>query len=209
MINERYFCLDDLPNERWKDIKDFEGLYRVSTYSRIKSLKREKCNNQFSDERILKYFTNDRNRCQIGLYKDGKAYSFHIHKLVADAFIPKETFKSMPNENRNEIDLSTLEINHKDENPSNNCVDNLEWCTRLYNCNYGTRNKKLEALHEIKVNQYSLDGKFIKTWNSLTKAAKALNCSQPHISDVCNGKRKTTGGYIWKYYEEVKDELEI
>lgn len=206
MINERYLCLDDLEGELWKDIKGFEDLYQVSTYSRVKSKKREHCNNQFGDERVLKPYKNKKGYYQIDLHKDGKTYSSRTHILAAQAFIPKATFKYMSYENKDDINLDDLEVNHKDENPSNNHINNLEWCTKKYNCNYGTRNKKLKELHEIKVNQYSLDGKFIKTWNSLTEAAKNLNCNQPHMSEVCNGKRKTAGGYIWRYYEEVKDE---
>lgn len=209
MIDALSLSLNDLDGELWKDIKEFEDLYQVSTYSRVKSKKRENCNNQFGDERILKPYKNDRGYYQIGLHKNGKTYSSRIHILAAQAFIPKATFKYMPYENKDDINLDDLEVNHKDENPSNNHINNLEWCTKKYNCNYGTRNKKLKELHEIKVNQYSLDGKFIKTWNSLTEAAKNLNCNQPHMSEVCNGKRKTAGGYIWRYYKEVKDELEI
>lgn len=67
--------------------------------------------------------------CLVYLYNEKGRKSFLIHRLVAQAFIPN------PN------DLP--EINHKDENPMNNCVDNLEWCTSKYNSNYGTHREKL------------------------------------------------------------------
>lgn len=99
--------------EIWKNIMDFNG-YQVSNLGRIRSLKTYK---------VLKQKTNKGYK-SLCLYKCGKTYNRYVHRLVAEAFIPNS--KNLPC------------INHKDENPSNNCVNNLEWCDYAYNVNYGT-----------------------------------------------------------------------
>lgn len=107
--------------EIWKNIMDFNG-YQVSNLGRIRSLKTYK---------VLKQKTNKGYKSSC-LFKCGKIYYRYTHRLVAEAFIPNP--KNLPC------------INHKDENPSNNCVNNLEWCDYAYNVNYGTGiNRMLET----------------------------------------------------------------
>ena len=91
---------------------------------------------------------------------------------------------------------------YKDENPSNNCVDNLEWCSHIYNSNYGNRNKKISKALEKKINQYDLDGNFIKTWNSQLEIQKELKIPQASISAVVRGIYKQTHGYRWEVANE-------
>ena len=99
------------------------------------------------------------------------------------------------------IDNKKLQINHKDENKTNNCLENLEWCTGQYNKNYGTRNKRIAEKLSKKVLQYSKDGVFIREYNSIVEAAKAIGIEQnnSNLSKACNGKQKTCKGYVWKY----------
>lgn len=111
--------------EEWKDIQGYEGLYQVSNYGRVKSLGNEKKRN----DKILKAQTKKNMYKQIGLHKDGIEKKYLIHRLVAQAFIPN------PNNYK--------EVNHKDENPSNNNVFNIEWCSSSYNANYGTRKERI------------------------------------------------------------------
>ena len=120
--------------EVWKDIPNFKNLYQASSLGNIKSLERY-VNSGIKNnvkvrrkEQILKQY-NKNGYLQVSLSKNHKRYYFNVHKLVALTFI------SNPN--------NLPQINHKDENPLNNCVDNLEWCTAKYNCNYGTRNKRI------------------------------------------------------------------
>ena len=113
--------------EIWKDIKGFEGKYQVSNLGNVKSLPKytySKGYPQLRKEKILKPAKTGkhRNYLAVGL-NDGKHYK--VHRLVADAFIPN------PN--------NYPQVNHKDENPLNNCVDNLEWCTNQYNTKYSAR----------------------------------------------------------------------
>ena len=127
---------------------------------------------------------------KVSLNKNGKTKQHFIHRLVAQAFIP----------NPNNYPC----VNHKDEKPSNNYVSNLEWCSYQYNNNYGTRNEKVaEKLRKIKckkVNQYDLDGNYIKTWNSIKEAEQEVGST--HISQCTKGRFRQTKGYIWRYANE-------
>ena len=119
--------------EIWKDIDGFNGLYQVSNLGNVKSL--DRCvltrganhESQFIKGRMLK-LNGGRKYPQVILCKDGKTYGRLVHRLVATAFIP------------NPDNLPC--INHKDENPKNNHVDNLEWCTYQYNNTYNNRIEK-------------------------------------------------------------------
>lgn len=113
--------------EIWKDIKGYEGLYQISNYGNVKSLERVIEDNKGSyikKEKILTPTINNRGYYHIGLRNNSKTKYYYVHRLVAEAFIP----------NPNNYPI----INHKDEDKTNNKVDNLEWCTPKYNANYGT-----------------------------------------------------------------------
>lgn len=157
--NPRWYDLEDLPNEVWKDIKGYEGLYQVSNYGRVKSLERPS-----RVTKIMQCGIKTGGYLYITLSKCSTPKCYRTHKLVAETFLPdKTTFKSEPDEDRSLINLDKLEVNHKDEDKTNNCVDNLEWCTHKYNANYGTRKQRTGEKQRLKINQYDLEGNFIKT----------------------------------------------
>jgi len=168
--------------EIWKDIKGYEDLYQVSNFGMVKSLKREK---------ILKPRVNKKGYSHLILY-NGVGKELYIHQLVARAFIINpENF---------------LYINHKDENPKNNNVGNLEWCDCKYNSNYGTRNKKVSISKQRsknpnskKVYQYDLGGNLINVWNCVIDASKNIKCDPSGISHCARGKTEKAYGYVWKY----------
>ena len=85
----------------------------------------------------------------------------------------------------------------------NNCVDNLEWCSANYNCNYGNRNNKISQNKNKKINQYDLENNFIKKWNSIKEAGENLKISRSLISKVLLKQRKKTHGFIFRYESEV------
>ena len=174
-------------NEIWRDIVGYEGLYQVSNLGNVKSLNY----NKTGKERNLKPGTDGSGYRFVNLCKNGKIRLFKIHRLVAQAFLENPDHKS--------------DVNHKDENKTNNCVDNLEWMTSKENANFGTRNERLAKSlinHPEKaksVIQYSLYGKFIKEWPSMHQIERELGFSPGNISECCNKKRKTSYGYIWKF----------
>lgn len=164
--------------EIWKDIEEYNGLYQVSNFGRIKNKKKEK---------ILKLFLDTHGYVQVRLYKVSKNKSHKVHRLVAKAFLP----------NPNNLPC----INHKDENRTNNKIDNLEWCTYKYNNNYGNRIEKYIEKRSKKTLQYDLKGNFIKEWESVKHITKELKISKSGISSCAKGKFKQFKGYIWKYKE--------
>lgn len=128
--------------EIWKDVVGFEGLYQVSNLGNVKSLPKytySKGYPQLRKEKLLKPGkTGKRHNYLAVVLNDGKQYK--VHRLVAQAFIPN------PN--------NFPQVNHKDENPANNSVDNLEWCSNQYNCKYSGRPKT--KLHKQKLRQAKL-----------------------------------------------------
>ena len=121
-------------SEEWRDIKGYEGLYQVSNYGRVRSVARIVTwkNNQIKSykSRIMK-IRQKNGYCTVSLYKNFNSKDIRVHRLVGEAFIP----------NPDNLPF----INHIDENKQNNRVENLEWCTRQYNNNYGSRNHKISV----------------------------------------------------------------
>lgn len=169
-----------MEKEIWKPIKGYEGLYEISNMGRIKGLER-KSKNRTYPLILLKLKKDTHGYLQAFLYKNNIRKTYLVHRLVASAFIDN------PNNYK--------EINHIDEDKTNNKISNLEWCSRIYNVNYGNRTLKTTK----KVKQYDLNKNYIKTWNSMSEAAQKLKIHVSGISGCCKGINKTCGGYIWKY----------
>lgn len=163
--------------------------------------------NRYPHGKILSHTIDKLGYVNVGLQIDNIHTMVPLHRLVAETFIPnKSTFKSMPDEDRNSIDLDLLEVNHKDENKRNNHVNNLEWCTHKYNSNYGTRTERIipQTIDKTRtpVDQYDDNWNLIKEWYSTSEAARSLNIIQQNITRCCQGKRYHVGGYRWKYHNE-------
>lgn len=168
--------------EIWKDIVGYDGKYQISNRGNVKSLKQKKEHNEY----LLKPFATKKGYLRVSLSKNNKYKQPLIHRLVATYFL----------ENKNNCN----EVNHKDENKQNNCVENLEWCDRKYNVLYGTaKNREAKTKHKYYVNQYDLKGNFIKTWNSLKEIEKNTHYNKNNIQQNCLGNTKTAYGFIWKY----------
>lgn len=163
--------------EIWKDIEGYEGLYQVSNLCNIKRL---------NSGRILKQCKNTYGYLQVGLSKKGKLKMFCVHILVARAFIPNPENKS--------------QVNHIDGDKENNNIDNLEWVSQEENLIHAFKTG-LRKTNQI--NQYDLNGKFIKTYNSITEAGKPFlvisNRPNANISCAVRNKSATAFGYIWRY----------
>ena len=133
-----------------KDIKGYEGLYAITSCGKVWSYRRKK---------FLKPVANRVGYFYVNLCINGNHTSYAIHRLVAEAYIPNP--ENLP------------EINHKDENKENNCLQNLEWCNRKYNINYGTRNDKLKK----PILQYDLDGNFIREWECASDVGQEVRAN--------------------------------
>lgn len=167
-------------NETWRDIPGYEGLYQVSNLGRVKSLPKYNCNK----ERIMKQTVNPRNkRLSVMLCKSPSSHKrIYIHRLVASAFIEN------PNGYR--------EINHKDEDPQNNIVENLEWCSRKYNMNYGTTPKRFNIKNKKPVIGITENGIELK-FDSVRAGKEKGFDSSGILYSIRTGKRYK--GVIWKY----------
>lgn len=170
--------------EEWKDIKGYEGYYQISSYGNVKSLDRicKNGNGFFLKKGCYLKQIKDRNGylCVV-LQKHGSRKFKLIHRLVAEEFIKKDEGKN--------------EINHKDENKSNNHFSNLEWCSRSYNMNYGSRpytNSKC-------VVQMDDDNNIISTYLSISEADRITGINYRNIANCCIGIAKHAGGYKWRF----------
>lgn len=159
--------------EEWRDIKDYEGLYQVSNLGRIQSF--------YFDRKLLLKLRFNGHYYQVTLYKNGKPKQYNVHRLVAETFISNP--KNLPY------------VNHKNEDKTDNSIENLEWCTHEYNIDYGTCQERRIATQRKPVICVETGKRYV----SMVDAGKQLGISYKHMSDCCKGKRKTTGGYHWKY----------
>lgn len=178
--------------EVWKDVVGYEGLYQVSNMGRIRSLDREiKCSNsvRFYKGRVLSCGKDNHGYLRIILAVAGKHRCRQVHRLVAEAFIPN------PN--------GLPEVNHKDENPLNNCADNLEWCSKVYNLEYGTGRLRSIQAHRRAVQQFDIGGNLIAEFDGVNSAARSIGKPKDAtaITKCCLGKYQTAYGYIWRYKE--------
>lgn len=137
--------------EVFKTIPNYEEYYKVSNYGRVMRMKTYDSRGHLRNERIKKNSNAKDGYLHVGLYRDGKEIKHLLHKLVAEVFLDKKDFKYMPDEDPSQVDLEKLEVNHKDEDKTNNRVENLEWCTHKYNTNYGSMQiRRLNAWRKAK-----------------------------------------------------------
>ena len=251
-------------DEIWIDIKftdtdsieyDYTGLYQVSNLGNVKTLEKYDRLGRKYNEKIKKLRKEKSGYIRVQLTKNGENKFFAVHRLVAYMFI------------QNDDPKNKVQVNHINEDKSNNTVENLEWCTASYNTNYGTRNERVaeklkdrefseetrnkmsekakgrkqsdkakqkasetckarigekhpmygkhqseEAKRKMSDNstskrqvvQTTLDGEFIKTWNSITEVTKTLGIDGSSISKVCRGKSTHAKGYKWYYLEDYE-----
>lgn len=178
--------------EEWRAVQGYSGLYEVSDLGRVRSLPREiKTYNGGKWTRpgkIIKPITNKDGYQQIHICKDGKQSTITVHRLVALAFLDNPD--NLP------------EVNHKNEIKTDNRVKNLEWCTRGYNNNYGTKNKRQSVVLSRPVAMYSLDGEKIKEFYGGHEAQRQTGILEQSISLCCLGKRQHAGGFRWKFADD-------
>ena len=203
--SKRWFDLKDLKNEEWKDIKDFENLYQVSNYARIKSLYKPSIKNQYMYDRIMRIKPNKLGYSTVHFIHNGKEYRKLLHILVAETFIPNPNNLPQVLHKKATLDGGT------------DRVDNLYWGTQKDNMhdrkNEGkfivseeTRSK-ISISQKIKINQYDLNGNYIKTWDSASDVKKELNIDDSTIRKCCRGVKKSCGGFQWRKFNNNTENI--
>ena len=181
-----------MENEIWKSVEGYEGLYEVSNCGNVRSLDRivthSDGKNYSLKGKMLKMGYCGSGYLHFILHKNGKTENKYLHRLVAETFLPN------PN--------NLPEVNHKDENKANNCANNLEWCSHLYNMRYGTRNKrdaekKSKTVLKIDINTNEV----IEEYQSAKEASRQTHLSQGHISACCRGEQRHYKGFKWRYQD--------
>lgn len=196
--------------EVFKDCVGYEKYIKVSNYGRVltNEIVYENSDNLcVKQHRILKQRINKGGYATVTIHVDGKTKCLLVHRLVALSFI------------RNEKGLPC--VNHKDENKLNNSVENLEWCDREYNNNYGTRNKRisqsnkgvytermkkhLERIKEeskIPIIQLDKEGNYIRCFSSISEAQNVLH--NKGIASALSRGKSFSKGYIFR---KIRKEL--
>lgn len=176
-------------DEIWRDIKGYEGLYQVSSLGKVKSL--------FRYKKVLKPLKVGAGYFQVQLCRRKKAKAYLIHRLVANHFIDNTENK--------------LHVNHIDGDKANNSVHNLEWTTPSENEKHSyqvlrkrpnkSRSGKYgkECYNAIAVNQLSISGEIINTYESSGMAERVSGIRHGNIWAVLKGRRHTAGGFKWEY----------
>lgn len=169
--------------ENFKDIRGYEGLYLINEYGTVVSL------NYMNTRKVKELKKTIKSGYEyVTLTKDGKPFFASVHRLVYSSF--------------NNCDIPEgLEVNHIDENKSNNHYSNLNLMTRYQNNNHGTRTERATAKLKNgkcskRVYQYDVYGNFIKVWPSTQECARH---GIYNVAACCNGERQKSQGYIWSY----------
>ena len=180
--------------EEWKQliIAGKEQPYLISNYGGVKTLITSSTHRPGGD---IAQIADYKGYVNVVIKINGRISTMKVHRLVALMFVPN--------------DLCLPEINHKDENKSNNRADNLEWCNRLYNVRYGTGRDRGVSKLKKELCQYDICGNLIKIWPSVKSAAKELDIDASCITRCACGKIKTYRDYIWLYKDDPNAEKMI
>lgn len=174
--------------EIWKDIEGFEGKYQISNLGRVKTLRRiyfsgvNHSQERIQEEKILSQkVSKNTGYCIVLLYGDRRHY-LTVHRLVAEAFLPKILGRDI--------------INHKDGNKQNNRVDNLEWCTYSENTKHAI-NQNLRPVR--KIIECDLLGNELRIWDSVLEASEYYKVTRGVIYNCIKGRIKSVKNKTWKY----------
>lgn len=173
--------------EIWKDVVGYESIYEVSNFGRVRTHKNKKTWSnrhecwRYWKQRVLKEKNPSGRDVRVTLWKDGKRKDFLVHRLVAFSFIPEVEGK--------------FSINHKDGNPRNNHVDNLEWCNHLENNKHAFENGLINTNKHIILKNKETGEQY--NFISMARASKFLGKNNGYVSGVLKrGKNETDDFFI-------------
>lgn len=185
--------------EIWKDIPNYEGIYQANNLGEIRNYPKE---SKYKKGVIIKskiLSPANKKYKHITLYKNNIKKTFDIHRLIAITFLDNPENK--------------LCVNHINGIPHDNRLENLEWCTHSENILHSFKylNRKSHAKNKFgkdnklskKVIQYSLNGVYVSEFYGISEAHRETKVNLGHISEVARGNRKSAGGFIWKYVENI------
>jgi len=172
--------------EVWKDITEYEGLYQVSNFGRVKSLAKKDRLGHIRIERMMKLGKRHK---YLGAWirKDNVVKPVSVHRIVAKVFIPNPDNKP--------------QVNHKDRNTLNNSVNNLEWCTQLENMKHAEKNNPF--MFRKKPIIQMINGKKINIFESALDAQRKTGIDNSAIQKCCKNQRKLASGFQWKYLNQT------
>lgn len=196
----RWFSLEDYPMEKWADVVDYEGIYMISNYGRLKHLSYSiyglNADRIDVETKIRKPNLMNKGYYCYELWKNNKRKVYLLHRLLAIAFIPN------PN--------NLPQINHKDGDKRNNNISNLEWCTAKENTVHAFRvlgrvspqkgRCGKDCCHSKPVCALNKNGEVIMVFESMQEAYRQTGIMESGISSCINGKQKTAGGFLWKLW---------
>lgn len=170
--------------EVWKKIDEFPN-YEASSLGRIRSIPHKDKWGRKKGGTILKpQFDGRKHYLHVCLFKNGRTHVKNVHRIIAITFL--------------ENPYNYKEINHKDENKTNNAVSNLEWCTHKYNNNYGSKkdSKRGTKNPQCKINNEIADyilknHKYCGGQMKNKDLAKMFNLSETHVSAIAHKRRWT------------------
>lgn len=183
--------------EIYMDIIGYDGKYKISNFGNVMSMNYR---GNTKKQKVLTPIRHHLGYLLVHLVGEGNKVKIKmIHTLVAEAFIPNPDGKKF--------------VNHIDGNKQNNHVSNLEWATSKENMNHairtGLRNphknnhpKGVDTPNHMPVIQYTKDGQFVKRWECISDAAKAINSKPCSINNNIAGRTKTLHGYVWRRPEQ-------
>lgn len=164
-------------NIQWKTVQEYEN-YEVNQLGEIRHKSRR---------RVLKPRVSPNGYLYVNFNIAGRRTNFAVHRIVLNAFTPHED--------------KSLEVNHKNYDRTDNRLENLEWVSSSENKKHA--NKKVQNRHSRgkEIHQYSKTGEYIKTFPSVTDAAKSIGLGVAALSNCALGRTKSSGGFVWKFAE--------
>lgn len=176
--------------EIWRDVSGYEGLYLVSNLGRMRSMARVGLGKPGVKPHFIFGRKDKDGYMVVSLRRAGQIKNFRIHRLVASTFIPNPSNLPM--------------VNHKNGDKNDNSVLNLEWCNAHENNLHAKRVLGVKS-NVRRVAMLNLEGEFLRYYDSIAEAGRAVGVSATAIRQCCDGDTAKSGGYRWKFADNLNN----